>query len=528
MVASNGAGPRRRLSDALDVLAAHPWLSLLASLAGLLLVFPMAQASSGTRLTPGVDCTTGVCVIAAVAYVLLMAIASWLHANGELGWRRACVLLAAAAFVTRGTYVLVTGDLQRQHDVNDLSLMNGHQAYILWFVQNGLKLPTFDPYTVNQFYHPPLHHMIAAAWVCLQRLVGVSLGAAFENIQVLALAYTCGATIISYRLLRALGLEGRALTVPFAIICLHPAFTYMSGYINNDPLCLMLSLAAVLAAVRWYRRPTLGAILVAAAAQGLAMMTKTSGGLVAPVIAVVFVAGFVRARGDRACMAFGQFLPFLLVCVPLALWWPCWCTVVWGEPFMKILEQPVTSLQYLGDLPTSQRLLGIDWDHLSVFENWDFDSGAIEWNPAVALLKTSMFDEATLATSGWRLLACTVLFWSNVGLVVVSLACAVVSTVRLVLRRYVAPHPLGVACAALLFWELLAFFYRISFTEPFCCTMSFRYIVPSVVAGAGLIGVSIARAADGRWWVRLVRVLTAAFCAASALSYLGLGLAGVL
>lgn len=74
----------------------------------------------------------------------------------------------------------------------------------------------FDPRSVWQFYHPPLHHLTAALWMHFQTLLGFSYERAFENVQILTLFYSMGTLFIFERLLRRLRLRGTAFVLPMA------------------------------------------------------------------------------------------------------------------------------------------------------------------------------------------------------------------------------------------------------------------------------------------------------------------------
>lgn len=456
-------------------------------------------------------------MLALLVLLTLAGIGIWLQISHRLTARRACMLLGAAALVLRAVYILYTSYLTRQHDVYPVNQSLGHQAYILYFVNHNFALPDFDPTSVWEFYHPPLHYFLSALWVKLQMLFGTDTAVAIENVQFLTLFYSCAAVLVCYRILRALHFDGSALTACFAILCFHPSLILLAGSINNDMLCILLSLAAILYAIRWYQNPTLKNILLLAACIGFAMMSKSSGVLVAPAVAVVFLIKLLKTKTERKAL-WQQFGAFLAVCAPLGLWWTVYCKLRFGVPVGALTALTPDNPQYIGGFSISQRFFGIDWQHLSVFENWDWQNHVFEYNLLFALLKTSLFDEAKLFTEGAGLFCARILFWSNLLLIAASLVCMAVTAVFAVRgsettllrqKKYLhrndeeflsytvrmEPYKLEprktrimVLFFAVLYITFLGFYVWFCFSQPYACTQSFRYIIPTVLIGAAGVG----------------------------------------
>ena len=178
------------------------------------------------------------------------------------------ILIAFIGVAIRILYICYTNFNVRQHDLLGLQDKEGHVAYIIYWY-NHFKLPDFDPRTLWQFYQPPLHHIIAALWVKLNVFVGFNFATAVENIQVLTLIYSCITTFICYKILKELGIKGKGLVISFTLICLHPTMILFSGSINNDILCLMLEVAAILATIKWYKKSSMKNIIIIALCLGL-------------------------------------------------------------------------------------------------------------------------------------------------------------------------------------------------------------------------------------------------------------------
>ncbi|MCH4238995.1 MAG: glycosyltransferase family 39 protein [Oscillospiraceae bacterium] len=461
-------------------------------------------------------------MLALLALLALAATALWFYLNDKFSARLACVLLGAAAFVLRAVYILYTDYLTRQHDVSYIQDDFGHQAYMLYLVTHNFALPDFDPRSVWEFYHPPLHYFLCALWIRLQLQFGTEIETAVENVQFLTLFASCAVLIISYRILRLLHFDGAALVIPFALLCFHPSLMILSGSINNDMLCILLSFAAILYAVRWYQQPTGKNIVLLAACIGFSMMAKSSGALTAPAVAVIFLIKLRQSKGHRAAL-WKQFLLFFAVCIPLGMWWSIYCKMRFGIPFGAVSGLKPDNPQYVGNYSPAERFFGIDWQHRSVFEHWDWKNHIFEYNLFVALLKTSMFDEAWLFHSGSGLKCAQMLFYVNIVIVISSLVCMAAAVVRTMCDRH---HNRPYATFFLtLYITYLAFYIWFCFKEPYACTQSFRYIVPTVLLGGIGIGTVLKhirsvpkRSAEIFTWA--ATILTGTFCVLSSAVYL--------
>ncbi|MCQ2560357.1 MAG: glycosyltransferase family 39 protein, partial [Clostridia bacterium] len=354
-----------------------------------------------------------------IAFLVLIG----LKLYDRLSERNLIWLMMGLGFWLRLCYVLYTTVDTRQHDVWGFSeaftdfTYYRHGEYIQ-YIATHLKLPEVDPTLVglSQVYHPPLHHLLAGLWLRLNLTLGVPFAQACENIQFLTLFYSTLCTVFGYKTLQLLKVKGKALMVGTAILSFHPTLTILAGSVNNDVLCTALSFFAVYATVRWYQNPTIKNILAIAFGLGFAMMTKLSAGLLAPAIAFVFVYRWWKSYGEGC---FGkttvQFLLFGLICVPLGLWWPVKNAVLYGIPINYVPALSADSGQYLGGYSVIQRLFGCPKESLSqIFMCWTEQNGAPynEYGSLLALLKTSLFGEFTLFSSGTiGETACKILFY---------------------------------------------------------------------------------------------------------------------
>ncbi len=460
---------------------------------------------------------------------LLMLLLYWWR-TGQLTCSKAILLLMAMGFLLRLCYVLYTPVYMRQHDVfyftqGDFTQFTHqrHSEYIE-YIAKYLSLPAVDPTQVglSQLYHPPLHHLIAGLWLRLNVELGFDYATGCENIQLLTLFYSATCMVISYRILRLIGCKSWGLVIPMAILCFHPTFIMMAGSVNNDLLSITLALYAVYATLRWVKDRTMYNMVCIALGVGLSMMTKLSGGLVAPGIALVFLWQWIKAIGEKqgeGRKLFLQFVVFAILCVPLGLWWPIKNAITYQIPVTYVPALGENSGQYLGAYSVIQRLFGVEPDSFSrIFMAWNH-SGYTEYNEYnlfLSLLKTSVFGEFTLFDVVhnptdwlhiWGTWVSKILFFANAGLVGISLIATGFVTYKHRRKPWV--------WLLLTVWATVLFSYiQFCFAFPQSCTGNFRYAVPTLLCGCCYIGVFLN---DCSHKVKIaVAAVTLIFCMASA------------
>lgn len=406
------------------------------------------------------------------------------------------LVIALIGVVIRMIYINYTAYNVRQHDLISLNDKEGHIAYIIYWY-NNFKLPNFDPRDFWQFYQPPLHHIIAAMWVKLNVFIGFNFVSAVENIQVLTMIYSFITTFICYRIFKELGIKGKGLVIAFTLVCLHPTMILISGSINNDMLCLMFEMAAVLATIKWYKNPSMKNIIIIAFCMGLSMMTKTSGALIAPGIAFVFIYRFVmdviawkNTKSEKKTYAIKvlglikQFLVFLIIAVTIGMWWSIYTKVRFGMPFGYVPKLSNDLNQYIGTYSVWARFFDFDMGQLkNVFENWG--NPCFEHNILIAILKTSLFGEYDFSKSvNYIVQPATILFWLNVIMTVV----AVNAMLYVCFKKIKNVDNTIKIFFSIIYITILGSFIEFCFQYPHTCTMDFRYIVPTIIIGAAAIG----------------------------------------
>ncbi len=447
-----------------------------------------------------------------------------LCATKRLTPERLLLILFILGFLLKLAYILYTVYSKRQHDVSYFNSKSGHAAYITYLYQN-MNLPDFDVREVWQFYHPPLHHALAALWVKFLTEFGVAYTQAFESIQILTLFYSTCCMILSVKIFKALSLKGTGLIVAFAIIAFHPTFILFAGNVNNDILSVAFILGAILNTITWYHNPTMKNILKIALCVGLGMMTKMSVWMVAPAIALIFATVFFTQL-EKWKKYIGEFTAFLGICAPLALWWPIRNYILWGVPLSYVPLLSEKSEQYIGGYSILQRLFDFNWSQFDwVYTQFKFYEGTyFEYNPTIALLKTSLFDERindvlfpALTFVG------PVLFWTAAALATIG----VIAGIVFIIRKPKNPDLSIKMFIILLLVVFLLSYYFFCFTYPHTCTQNMRYTMPVIVLGAFLVGTlpSVLKKPTKLYKFLCIGLytLTGLFCTASAVTYFIVG-----
>ena len=459
--------------------------------------------------------------------------AGYLYYEKKLTTENAVLLIIAAGFLLRLNYVIYTPLSEttriRQHDLFAFGGQKGHSAYIEHFYNNGFTLPDFDPTAKSQFYHPPLHHLLAAMWMRILTTFGMSYTRAIGSLQFLTLFYSSCCMLVCERIFTRLRLKGGFKLLALSIIAFHPIFFMLAGSVNNDVLALLLTLLSVYTALRWYEQPTTKNILMIALSIGLGMSTKLSAALVAIPIALLFLMKLISDK-KHVYENILQFCKFGLVCIPLGLWFPIRNAIRFDVPLTYVQRLSENSDQYVGSYSVFERLFDLsDHPFKNVFLN-RVTTGAdyFEYNPFVGIIKTSIFGEYNFADTNETILPfCRILLVLN--MVMISLS--IIALVYFALKKGGALDT--TEKVFLVFYQLLILFYFIKFCFdfPHNCSMDFRYIVPTAVLGAFFIASSAQRFGEDNKKkeiaVKTVNITvtsaTILFCLSSVIVYIMLG-----
>ena len=394
--------------------------------------------------------------------------------------------------IIRTLYVLFTKVVEnRQYDIGsvppDKEALSGHLGYIFYLYQNK-ALPNFDPRTVYQYFHPPVHHILEASWIAVCSLFTKDELALIECLQIPTLVYSVLILIVAYGILKELKLSEISSCVVLGIIAFHPSFIFMAGSINNDGLMFLFMFLTMYTTIRWYNKRNMLNIILIAFSIGLGMLTKLSAGLLAVSTAFVFLYVLIESIKKKDWLRIVlQYVIFGIVCVPIGLCWEIRCYLKFDMPLNYAYELSKDSWQYVGD-HTLMEIFFIP-NPITLFSNLIHGSLGMGENMWVQMFRTSALGECDLSMFPlWGKLVAM----ANIltGLIVAMIAfVAFAKMIYDCIRKKSDIFDFAMVAYLLIsYLALVAFYLSFIYGYRFECTMNFRYILPTVFLPALPLG----------------------------------------
>lgn len=400
------------------------------------------------------------------------------------------LLFTIGAVFLRLIYVIRIPYTVNQHDAGDFT--GGHIGYICYLVEHNWQLPDFNPTTVWSFYHPPLHHYLAAIVAKLSLVCGTDMAQAMENVQFLTVFYGLCTLLISYKLLRKFKLTGFSLFLPYALLCFHPSLVMLSGSINNDALCLLLTLVTAYMGLLWYEKPSFKRIILLALIFAATVLTKMSGLLLAPAVAFLFLMKLWKERKEWKSYIV-QFITFGVICIPLALSFSIRNLILWHvNPFFTL---DLGDYMYTGN-NLLERVFMIHKEQLAspfVIYNVTPSNGlSVDRNIILYLLKTSLYgDKFFLASDSALIGLAWVLHAVNLMLILISFVCLIIEVVRMMLAIFKEKSlfPYIKECfLCLLYGSSFGSYILFCFKYPNSCSQDYRYMNLTLIIAMVFLG----------------------------------------
>lgn len=405
------------------------------------------------------------------------------------------VLLSVSAVLLRLLYVIRIPYYVNQHDAGDFT--SGHIGYICYLVEHNWRLPDFNPTTVWSFYHPPLHHYLAAIVAKCSLLCGTDMACAMENVQFLTVFYGFCTLLISYKLLKKMKLTGFTLFLPYALLCFHPSLIMLSGSINNDALCLLLTLVTAYTALLWYENPSFKRICLLALVFAATVLTKMSGLLLAPAVAFLFLAKLRKERKQWKTY-FVQFIIFGVICIPLALSFSIRNLLLWHvNPFFTL---DLGDYMYTGN-NLLERIFLIHKEQLaSPFVIYNVTPGnglAVDRNIILYLLKTSLFgDKFFLASDSPYIGLAWALHVVNLLLILIAFLCMLAEVIHMLFAAWreksLFPY-IKELLLCILYGCSFGSYILFCFQYPNSCSQDFRYMNLTLIVNIVFLGMFLNR-----------------------------------
>lgn len=429
------------------------------------------------------------------AFTMLMilvtvSVAFVLKLKNKLNFEMIILFMIIISFLIRVGYMLNTPYNCRQYDTVSTN-MNGHEAYS-WIIYTTGQLPTHNGY---QFYHPPLNASIQALFMHISKpfleLANIISGQVlydttdmhtlYQTNQILSIMYSLIITTTSYNIFKELKIKGKGLFISLAFICFFPRFFQLSGQLNNDLICVMLSFVSIYLSIKWWKTKKIGYIIGLAFSIGLAMNSKLSGATICITPAFIFIYEFVKSIKNKDKKTFLnlvlQYVIFLLICAPIGLWFQVYAYIRFDQPFAYVFDNLNHNLS-VADKNIFERFINL-FDFNEIF--YDLFAHAFDnYNLFNYGIKSAILGEFS--------------YWQGEGFAVIAILCGFILVFLLTgvsiyyfIKSKKENFDGKVVALTIVFTQIIAYLY-FNIKMPYGCTMDFRYIVPIVLGIALLIG----------------------------------------
>lgn len=412
-----------------------------------------------------------------LSLAFVTAYGGYLAYRGKLDAAKAVTLILIAGVIIRTGYTIYTDAFTRAHDMDgNMPDGVGHFSYV-YQVFNG-HLPTTNTW---QFYHPPLFHIISAAFIRVSMLITGS-----DNFndytymaQTVSCIASCAALITFSKIMDELNIKKHIQIIPVVLTAFYPAQILAAAYMNNDALVFMFMLLAIYFTLKWHKEQKMAYIIGIAVTIGCGMMTKISCALVAFIAGPVMIYHFIKRIKSKDSSEIKniiiQLAVFAVIVFPLGMWYAIRNYILFDQPLNFVLDVGSGFPVWTGDKPFITR-----WVNISLAKLFTQPYGE-DVNVWADLIKTGvhgMYEwEGESGVLAWGL------DYIHAALMAVTLAAvaftAAKNTAEYRYQRY----------SVLAVWAIVGISY-ISFnvSHPAITTSDFRYVFLGQVAAAVLVG----------------------------------------
>lgn len=440
---------------------------------------------------------------------IIIASAVYLKASKKLDHNKIITIILIFGFWLQFCYSQYTACTLRQNDVGffGTEVFDPHHAGYISYIRYYGWIPYADVRTMDQWYHPPFHHLICAYFLRFYGMIFPKYSENWEILQMITLIWSFLSVIFIRRIIKLFDISDKADTLITLLLATFPIFIINAGELNNDILSVMLFVMSIYFIFRWYREDYRLKFLVGSAfAIGLGMMTKLSCWMAAVPVGAILLASLVKTKGKDIKM-WGQYGLFGIISLPLGLWFPVRNYLGWGVPPSYI---PVPLYD--------ESLEGYSvW--LRLFDVID-NSGY--YNIPYFALWSAVFDDDDYRVSMFFGILSFIVFAVFSLLVIIAFCGIIYMVIKMVKEKDF--DVMKVALILLVVVELIS--YTIfCFKFPFICTMNFRYIIPvtiTYVLGFAMLYDKVLSDEKFKLAVRGIEICSLIFAFTSSVFYLSL------
>ena len=364
----------------------------------------------------------------------------------------------------RTVYIVNTPVWSRQHDVDYLDY-EGHISYIEHIYRYG-ELPASNDW---QYYHPPLHHLIGAAWLKINVILfDMPLKTNLESLQILTLLYTSLMLYVISRILARLKIKDKYKHLILLFFCVNPTMMILSGSLNNDCLEYLFQFIILLYTLKYYEESSTKNSVILGILIGLATLTKLNGIIMLGPVGLVFLYKLIKERKLRETVKNFSIVVLFTIIIGISY-------QVRNYILFKTIEVPQPGLKDLSLYYSFFERMIIP----SITDIYEKVFNAIEgdFNIFAVIVKSSLFGEweFNISNSFYNIFVTV-----NLYLIIFS-SILIIKNIKNMLKDKVTLLLISNHII------LMLSYYYFNYKYPYFCTMDFRYIVPTMLTGIILL-----------------------------------------
>lgn len=360
-----------------------------------------------------------------------------------------------SAFLMNVWYVLFSFGNVRQYDYYNFLM------FADFIVTNDFFVHHVGDYIKAVYFHPPLWGFLSGSMTKLVMLAGQPKDFGFDCSRFISLWAVGGIYIIFWRFINLLQFNPRLQVSLFVLFIFAPINGIMANLVNNDTLVYFLMWTGLYVAYLWYQKKTYRLALILSGLLLLAGMTKFSGLMIVPYVAVLGLFLWIESKDKFDKNMWGQFFVIALGAV---------LGFSWGI-FLLYFDFPLVpppinvDFQAMSQYTLQERLFSLSQVSIPFADIW---SNYMEPNVWLTLVKTSLFGEWKWQT----------LFWAYIlyGLGLLWAIVAIYTFLLLPFFKFGKDFALNAAIILLVFCVLGAWI-NFWLDYPYFCSSEFRYVV---------------------------------------------------
>lgn len=333
--------------------------------------------------------------------------------------------------------------------------------YADFFVKHDFFINHWQNYIEAVYFHPPLWGFLSAFVAKMVMFAGKTQEFGFDCSRFISLWAVGGGYIIFWRFMQKLKYQEFVQIWLFGIFVFAPINGIIANLVNNDALVYFFMLGGIYKAYLWFLRRTYASVSGVCAFIFLAGMTKFSGLMIMPFVAVLGLFWFLFAQDKADKNMWGQ---FFLIALSFVLGF-AWGLFLLYYHFPLVPPLVNADFQNMSGYTLSERLFSVSAVGVPFADIW---GNNLEPNVWLALIKTSLFGEWS-----WRSL-----FWAYVqyGLGIFWAFCAVGLFFYIPKYKIANSFPLSAAVITLVF-SVLSAWINFWLDYPYFCSSEFRYVI---------------------------------------------------